>query len=249
MKLAHRIGFFLAASAPLAAFASSIDRKIEETARASYNYRMVLDHQVNIAARGGVVTLTGIVEDEAAVALAVATIEEIPGIRMVENQLTTPAPAAVKTDLWIARHVRLRLLIKAKVNAATTTITVTDGVVTLKGTAVTAEQKNLTEAYAKSIAEVKSVNNDLAVVARSAASAVPDEVIDDASINAQARSALATERPRGASQVEVVTRNGVVEVSGEAASDEERVLITKLLECVRGVTGVSNRMSVDARAR
>ncbi|MBI5766734.1 MAG: BON domain-containing protein [Verrucomicrobia bacterium] len=249
MKPLLRIAFTAAAVAPLATFASAVDRKIEETAQASYNYRTVLERQVKVAVRDGVVTLTGNVEDEAAVALAVATIEDMPGIRMIENQLTAQSPFAVKTDPWIARQIQLRLLVKAKVNAATTTIVVEQGVVTLTGTTQSAAQKSLTEACVKGVAQVKSVNNELTVAIPPAADVAVDEMIDDASITALIRSALVTERPRGASQAAVVIRNGAVGVSGEAASDEERAFITALLETVRGVTTVTNRMSVRARSR
>jgi len=60
------IACLLIAALPVALFASSEnDRKIEEAARASYNYRTVLSDHVKVAADDGVVTLTGTVQDSA----------------------------------------------------------------------------------------------------------------------------------------------------------------------------------------
>jgi hyperosmotically inducible protein len=231
---------------PLASFATANDRAVEETARGSFNFRRVLAQQVSIEARNGVVTLTGTVEDEAAVALALATIEDLPGITRIDNQLTVRSPFAAKTDPWIARQIYLRLLVKAKVSASNTVIVVQDGVVTLTGTTETAVQRRLTEAYAKDFDYVKSVINELTVVSPSINDLVVREIVDDASITAQIKSALFTDRPSSASKAAVVTKNGIVAVTGEAASDEERAFITKLIESVLGVRSVTNRMIVRA---
>ncbi|MEP6605308.1 MAG: BON domain-containing protein, partial [Nitrosospira sp.] len=48
------------AGSPISLFASrETDRKIEEAAKASYNYRTVLEDHVKVKASDGVVTLSG----------------------------------------------------------------------------------------------------------------------------------------------------------------------------------------------
>lgn len=246
MKTPTRIALLLIAATPVAIFASAIDRSIEKTARASYNYRQVLAQKVNIEARDGVVTLTGTVEDAAAMALAVDTLESLPGLVRIDNQLTVQSMFTENTDPWIARKIHLRLLVKANVSASDTGVEVKQGVVTLTGTTESAAQKNLTEAYAKDVDNVKSVNNELTVVKAPAGDPVRRDIVDDASIHAQIKSALATDRPTGASKATIVTKDGIVAVTGEAASDAEREFITKLVESVRGVRAVSNQMTVKA---
>jgi hyperosmotically inducible periplasmic protein len=65
MKTHTRIAFLLAATLPVALFASSsTDSKIEDAAKASYNYRTVLENHVTVKSNDGVVTLTGTVQDK-----------------------------------------------------------------------------------------------------------------------------------------------------------------------------------------
>ena len=74
---------FILAS-PLALLASSTtDNQIEDAAKASYNYRTVLENHVKVAATDGVVTLTGVVEDKDDKALAQDTVENLPGVTKI----------------------------------------------------------------------------------------------------------------------------------------------------------------------
>ena len=75
-------------ASPIALFASSeTDRKIEEAAKASYNYRTVLENHVKVTARDGIVTLTGAVQDKDDKALAEDTVENLPGVTSVKNEI------------------------------------------------------------------------------------------------------------------------------------------------------------------
>src|SRR2546430_15894966 len=135
---------------PLALFASSgIDRKIEDAAKASYNYRTVLEDNVKVKAHDGVVTLSGTVQDKDARALAEDTVENLPGVTSVKNNVTIKSSVTEHSDAWITLKIRGQLLVKGNVSATTTTVTSKDGVVTLAGTANNLAQKELTEDYAK----------------------------------------------------------------------------------------------------
>ena len=64
MKLFNLVAFSIIATSSVSLFASSeTDRKIEDAAKASYNYRTVLENHVGVKANDGVVTLTGTVVD------------------------------------------------------------------------------------------------------------------------------------------------------------------------------------------
>ncbi len=235
-------------AAPLALFASSAtDRKIEDAAKASYNYRTVLDNHVTIKADDGVVTLTGVVRDEDEKALAADTVENLPGVTSVKNSITVTSPYPEHSDAWMAFKIRGLLLMKAHVSAATTTVAVQDGVVTLGGTATSEAQKELTAAYAKDIDWVKSVKNDIVVkVEPAAASPTIGEKIDDASITAQVKYALLNHKSTSALKTKVATTDGVVVLTGEAGTDAEKALATKLAEDIRGVKSVDNNMTVKS---
>src|SRR3954467_8995482 len=128
MKLQNLSALLVLTVAPAALFASSeTDRKIEDAAKASYNYRTVLADHVKVKANDGVVTLSGTVEDKDDKALAVDTVENLPGVVGVKNDITIKPSYPEHSDAWIAFKVRSRLLVKGNVSAATTVVVVKDG--------------------------------------------------------------------------------------------------------------------------
>ncbi len=241
MKNKNLSALLLLLASPLALFATyATDRKIEDAAKASYNYRTVLEDNVKVQAKDGVVTLTGKVQDKDDSALAVDTVENIPGVVSVNNEIKVEPAHPEKSDAWMAFKIRSRLLVKGNVSAASTKVEVKDGHAMLSGTADNAAQKELTGLYAKDIDGVKSVKNDLVVTDKTTIG----EKIDDASITSQVKFALLTHKSTSALKTKIVTTDGVVIVTGEAASDAEKSLVTKLAKDVRGVASVSNNMSV-----
>src|SRR3954463_12571665 len=124
MNTKNLSALFACIAGPIALLASpATDRKIEEAAKASYNYRMVLEDHVKVKAQDGVVTLTGTVQDQDDKALAVDTVENLPGVTSVKNEITIKPTYPEHTDSWIALKVRSRLLVKADVSATSTTVT------------------------------------------------------------------------------------------------------------------------------
>jgi hyperosmotically inducible protein len=247
MKLQNLSALLVLVTAPVALFASSeTDRKIEDAAKASYNYRTVLADNVKVKANDGIVTLSGTVEDTDDKALAVDTVENLPGVVGVKNNIAIKATHPEHSDAWIAFKVRSRLLVKANVSAATTTVAVQDGVVTLTGTADNAAQKELTAAYAKDIDWVKSVKNEIVIKDAPAPGSTIGEKIDDASITSQMKYALLTTKATSAIKTKITTVDGVITITGEAKSDAEKALVTKLAQDVRGVKSVDNNMTVKS---
>lgn len=229
---------------PIALLASpSTDRKIEDAAKASYNYQTVLEDHVKVKANDGVVTLTGTVADKDLKNLAADTVENLPGVVSVKNEIKVESPAE-HSDAWIALKIRSRLLVKANVSAATTKVAVNDGNVILSGTADNLAQKELTEVYAKEIDWVKSVKNEIVVKDRPSTAQTVGEKIDDASITSQVKYALLSHKSTSALKTKVTTNDGVVMITGEASNDAEKSLVSKLAESVRGVSSVKNNMTV-----
>jgi hyperosmotically inducible protein len=247
MKLNQLKALLLLVASPLALFADSeTDRKIEAAAKASYNYRTVLGDHVKVKASDGVVTLSGTVQDKDDRALAVDTVENLPGVTSVKNEIVVEPAFAERSDEWMAFKIRSRLLVKANVSAATTKVAVKDGVVTLTGTADNLAQKELTTAYAKDIEGVKSVRNDIVVEAKPVAEGGAAEMIDDASITTQVKYALLSHKSTSALKTKVTTNEGVIVITGEAASEAEKSFVTKLAQDVRGVKSVANNMTVKS---
>jgi len=241
MKNKNLSALLLLVACPLALLASSAtDNKIEEAAKASYNYRTVLEGNVKVKAHDGVVTLTGTVQDKDDRDLAVDTVENLPGVVAVKNEIKVEPTYPEKSDAWMAFKIRSRLLVKGNVSATSTKVVVNDGHAVLTGTADNVAQKDLTGIYAAEIDGVKTVKNEIVVTDKPTLG----EKIDDASITSQVKYALLTHKATSALKTKVVTSDGVVLVTGEAANDAERSLVTKLAKDVRGVNSVTNKMTV-----
>jgi hyperosmotically inducible protein len=234
---------FVLVAGPLALLASSAtDRKIEDAAKASYNYRTVLEDHVKIKAKDGVVTLSGTVQDKDDRDLAADTVENLPGVVSVNNEIKVEPAYPEKSDGWIAIKIRSRLLTKANVSATSTKVVVNEGHVVLSGTADNLAQKELTTVYAKEIEGVKSVDNQITV--KDVAPATMGEKMDDASITSQVKFSLLRHKSTSALQTKVTTNEGVVVITGEAGSAAEKTLVTKLAQDVKGVRSVNNSMTV-----
>jgi len=258
----YKLATYLFMIAPLSLLANSTtDRQIEDTAKASYNYRKILDNNVKVKASDGVVTLTGKVDSEDQRRIAEDTVSDIPGVVRVNNLVKLDSNAREGSDEWMAIKIRSRLLVKSNVSLAKTKVDVKDGVVTLTGTAKTPAQKELTEAYVKDIDGVQSVRNEIVVADtgngydrpadRSVGKNMPTgrdetigEKVDDSSITAQVKYELFSHKSTSALKTKVNTNNGNVVISGDASSDAEKDLVTKLAKSVRGVNSVDNNMTV-----
>jgi osmotically-inducible protein OsmY len=187
--------------------------------------------------------LTGTVQDKDDRALAEDTVDNLPGVVSVNNEIVVKSDIPEHSDAWIALKIRGELLVKANVSATTTKVDVKDGVVTLTGTATSDAQRDLTEIYAKEIDNVKSVSNKIVVEVPAPGSTV-GEVVDDASITSQVKFTLLSHSATSALATKVVTENAVVNISGVATSDAQKDLVTKLAQDTRGVKSVVNDMTV-----
>lgn len=219
------------------------DNRIVSAAKKSYVYRTYLsDDNIKIHSKDGAVTLTGEVSSPSHKSMAEDTVEGLPGVKSVDNQLKVKSTNE-HSDAWIQVKVKSALLYHRSVSGSKTSVAVKDGIVTLTGDATSQAQKDLTEEYAKDIEGVKAVKNELKVSAEPPARTV-GEVIDDASITAQIKAALLTHRSTSAVKTKVTTRDGVVTVSGGARNQAEKDLVTKLVSDVNGVKSVVNHMQV-----
>jgi osmotically-inducible protein OsmY len=171
-------------------------------------------------------------------------VENLPGVLSVDNEITITSTYPEHSDAWMAFKIRGLLLVRSNVSATSTTVAVNDGAVTLGGTADNSAQKELTEVYAKEVNGVKSVTNDIVVNDKPSTSEAVRESIDDASITSQVKYALLSHAATSALKTKVITNDGVVDISGEADSDAEKSLVTKLAEDVRGTRSVTNDMTV-----
>jgi hyperosmotically inducible periplasmic protein len=247
MKIQKLLAFAILAAAPAMMFANtSNDRQIEDAAKSSYNFRAVLDNNVKAKSIDGVVTLSGTVQDRDQKALAEDTVSNLPGVVSVVNEIKVESGPAEHSDAWIALKIRSELLVHSNVSVSATKVYVNNGAVILTGAVDNPAQKDLTEAYVKDVNGVTSVTNNLTVKESSSDQAdhPVSEAMDDASITSQVKYALVSHRSTSAIKTQVTTKDGIVMISGNASSDAEKDLVSKLASGIRGVRSVDNQMVV-----
>jgi len=246
LALLAATGALLITSAPLRA--SDTDDRIESSAKKSYVFKTYLKNDsIKTESKNGDVILTGTVAEASHKSLAQDTVENLPGVKSVDNRLKIKGEnPAEHSDTWISMKVRTALLFHRNVSATGTTVYVKDGIVTLQGEAASMAQKELTTEYAKDVDNVKEVRNEMTIAQTPAK---PGETIgdkiDDASITAQVKSSLLSHRSTSALKTKVETTDGVVTVSGVAKNDAEKSLVTKLVTDINGVSNVINNMTIE----
>ena len=235
-------------SSPLQA--SETDARIESSSKKTYVFKTYLKNDdVTIASKNGAVTLTGSVNEEFHKNLAKETVENLPGVKSVDNKLKvkTEAPAEY-SDTWLTTKVKATLLFHRNVSGMETEVNSKDGIVTLGGEATSEAQKDLTTEYAKDVEGVKKVNNEMKVLTATMKQGKTTmgekmdnmgEAIDDASITALVKMTLLYHSSTSGLSTKVVTKTGVVTLSGEAENAAEKDLATKLVNDVHGVKSVN----------
>lgn len=143
--------------------ASERDDRVESSFKKTYVYNTYLkDEDIKISCKDGAVTLSGAVADETHKPMAQGVAGALPGVTSVENRITVKSEQPAKSsDTWISMKVKAALLYRRNVSATRTKVYVKDGIVTLKGVAANQAQKDLTAVYAKNIAGVKGVQNEI----------------------------------------------------------------------------------------
>lgn len=245
LALTVALGALLATTASVRA--TETDDRIEASAKKTHVFKTYLkDDAIKTDSKNGVVTLTGTVAEASHKSLAENTVESLPGVTSVDNQLKVKGESpAEHSDGWIGTKVKSTLLFHRNVRATKTDVNVTDGVVILSGEASSLAQKELTTEYASDVEGVKSVKNEMTIAKTpSKTEQTLGEKIDDASITAQVKSSLTSHRSTSALKTKVSTTDGVVTVSGIAKNSAEKSLVTKLVTDIDGVSSVVNNMTI-----
>ncbi len=236
----------LAASTPL--HASETDERIESAARESYVFKTYLKNDdVKVESKDGVVTLSGTVDQDSHKGLAQETVANLPEVKSVDNRIELKAESPLeKSNEWIAIKVKSTLLFHRNVSFRNTEVYVEEGIVTLRGEAENAAQRDLTTEYAKDIEGVEDVRNEMTVAQPSTEpKQTLEEKIDDASITAQTKIALLAHRSTSGFKIKVETKDGVVTLSGKVANAAEKDLATKIVSDIHGVESVVNNMTTE----
>src|ERR1700690_4188617 len=113
--------------------ATETDDRIESSAGKSYVFRTYLQNDsIKTESKDGAVILTGEVADASHKSMAENTVESLPGVKSVDNQLKIKGESpAEHSDAWLSTQVKTTLLFHRNVSASATDVFVKDGVVSL----------------------------------------------------------------------------------------------------------------------
>jgi osmotically-inducible protein OsmY len=144
----------------------------------------------------------------------------------------------MKSDRDLQNEVLAALEWEPGVKAAHIGVTVSDGVVTLRGTLSTLQEKRIAESAARHLVGVRAVANDLDV------SPTGNAVRSDSAIAEVAANALEWDSAVPDGAVKVTVRNGWVTLTGTVAHQFEKSAAELVVHRLYGVKGLANSIDV-----
>ena len=144
-------------------------------------------------------------------------------------------------DTVVTAKVKAALIDEPATKARQIEVNTFRGTVQLSGFVDSAEEKAAATRVAHSVNGVQNVRNNLAVghTERSAG-----EVLDDGVITTKVKAALVAEPTTKARDITVVTREGIVQLSGFVDSASEKARASAVAQAVAGVKEVRNNLQV-----
>ena len=201
----------------------------------------------------GVVILSGNANTLTAHRRAITSARRVDGVQRVASEIKSPneladseiwddgkptgAADGIKasaSDAWITTKAKLSLMGTPGISPMSVNVDTDDGVVTLFGTVSTTGDKALAENEVSKIVGVKEVANELQVVPDDAAKVVAQS---DERVTAAVRKRIDARSSLSDSKVKVETAKGVVRLTGEVATQRDRMTA---LTAARGASGVKS---------
>ena len=156
---------------------------------------------------------------------------------------TQRAPGEQVDDAALLTSVKAALVSDPVTEAGEINVDVNRGVVKLSGFVDTPKEKSAAGDLARKVDGVQSVQNDIAV---KESDSTTGEVIDDSILTAKVKAALVDNSETKAHQINVETKEGVVQLSGFVDSAGAKAAATNVAKSVTGVKDVKNELSVKS---
>jgi hyperosmotically inducible protein len=161
-------------------------------------------------------------------------------------QAHSDSMGAALTDADITVKVKLAISDVASLKRSDISVTTTNGVVTLTGTANNAASKSEAESAAMSVDGVKSVDDQLATPPSSSAvvnktkavAGKTERAVSDSWITTKVKSELMADSVSKGFAVDVTTTHGVVVLKGTLANQDAIAHVKDIVEKVEGVKSV-----------
>jgi hyperosmotically inducible periplasmic protein len=144
-------------------------------------------------------------------------------------------------DATITSRVNTALIDDPQVKARQVDVETSRGVVQLNGFVDTTTAKDRATTVARSVPGVQTVHNNLVV---QEGSRTVGMVVDDATLTAKVKTALIGNEATKAHEINVSTREGVVQLSGFVETNTAKSTAESLARNVTGVRSVDNQLEV-----
>ena len=145
---------------------------------------------------------------------------------------------AMVTDTAITAKVKATLMGEDSLKKSKISVTTTNGVVTLKGSASSSDAKSAAETAAKSVEGVKSVDNNLSTPGSSKTVAKAERVVSDSWITTKVKSEILADSISKGFEVSVKTTHGVVVLTGTLPNQNAIDHVKNIAGKVNGVKSV-----------
>jgi hyperosmotically inducible protein len=165
------------------------------------------------------------------------------GTAACSSTRTQRAPGEQIDDAALLTSVKSALVSDPVTEAGEINVDVNRGVVKLSGFVDSSKEKSAAGDIARKVDGVQSVQNDIAVKGGSSSAG---EVVDDSILTAKVKAALIESSETKAHQINVETKEGVVQLSGFVDSAGAKSAATSVAKSVTGVKDVRNELSVKS---
>lgn len=193
--------------------------------------------EIGVAARDGVVTLSGQVDTYAQKYAAEAAAKRVGGVRAVaEDLLVQPPLTSTRTDTDIAHAALAAIRWDTEVPQDALTLRVENGWITLEGQVEWNYQKSAAERAVRYLTGVRGLTN--LIVVR------PDVSVSE--LRNKIEEALKRSAALDAKHIEVEAHEGSVVLSGKVRSWAERVDAERAAWSAPGVSNVEDRILIGA---
>jgi hyperosmotically inducible protein len=207
----------------------------------------------------GVVVLSGDAKTLTAHRRAIARARRVEGVRRVASEIQSPNELADSeiwhegkskdsesefSDAWITTKAKLSLMADPGISPMAVNVDTEDGVVTMFGTVPTEADKTRAAHEVSKLDGVKHVANDLQVVPDVAAAGVAES---DERVTEAVRKRLAERASLADANLTVATENGVVRLTGNVASQRDRLTALTVARSTLGVRSIVDDLTL-ARA-
>lgn len=163
-------------------------------------------------------------------------------------QAHSDSVGAAISDTSITAKVKARLMSESSLKNSKISVTTTNGVVTLTGSASDEKAKSLAETRAKMVEGVKSVDNALQTPGNNKSGVKTKRIVSDSWITTKVKSELLTDSLSKGMDVSVETIHGVVMLKGTLANQDAIDHVRDLAAKVYGVKSVdTSQLKIDGK--